>query len=358
MPIKQVGLQTSPHIRHTETVEVIMRNVVYALLPICLFSVYQFGISALAIIVVTTAACVLTEQFFCWMSEKPSTIEDYSAVITGILLALTLPPGFPLWMAAVAGFVGIALGKILFGGIGHNVFNPALVGRAFAQAAFPSAITTWTPAFANGRFSEFIPSSTALPFTTPAAVDQWSKQVVDSFSGATPLAMHKFDHVATSTFDLFVGTTAGSTGETSAILILLCGGYLALRNMLDWRIPASIFVGTIITSGIFFLANPEKFPSPIFMLFAGGMMLGAVFMATDMVGSPVTPIGTWIYGLLIGFFTVIIRLFGGLPEGIMYAILLGNAVAPLIEWVTQPKIYGDPRKFKKKAENPQGGKTS
>jgi electron transport complex protein RnfD len=187
-------------------------------------------------------------------------------------------------------------------------------------------------------------------------VDQWSKQVVDGYSSATPLAMQKFDHITTGTFDLLVGSTAGSVGETSAILILLCGGYLALRNMLDWRIPASIFVGTIITSGIFYLANPERFPSPVFMLFAGGMMLGAIFMATDMVGSPVTPLGTWIYGLLIGFFTVVIRLFGGLPEGIMYAILLGNAIAPLIEWVTQPKIYGDPRKFKRKADDHQGGK--
>ncbi len=336
-----VELQTSPHIRHTPSVDVIMRNVIYALMPICAFAIYEFGISALALIIVATAACVLTEHFFCWISDKPTTVGDNSAAISGILLALTLPPGFPLWMAAVAGFFGIGLAKVFFGGLGHNVFNPALVGRAFVQAAFPVAITTWTPALLPGRFAEFIPSTLTLPFALPAPVGEWSQQMAtDGFTGATPLALHKFEHVTTNMTDLFTGMTAGSAGETSALLILICGAYLVLRKMLDWHIPAAMLLGAFLTAGAFYLLDPEIYPHPVFMLFSGGLMLGAVFMASDMVASPVTPRGVWVYGLLIGFVTVIIRLFGGLSEGVMYAILLGNAASPLIEAVTQPKVYG------------------
>lgn len=344
MQYPTIGLQTSPHVRHHETVEIIMRNVVYALLPVCLFSVYQFGLSALALIVVTTGSCLLTEQLFCKLGKKSTTLDDWSAVVTGVLLSLTLPPGFPLWMAAVGAFVAIALGKVLFGGLGFNVFNPALLGRAFVQAAFPVAITTWTPAFAQGRFSEFIPSTLTFPFAIPPSVTEWSQRVaVDAFSGATPLALQKFDLVTTDTWGLFMGTTAGSAGETSAVLILLGGLYLTFRKMLDWRIPLAVLLGAFLTSGFFYLLNADKFPPPTFTLFAGGMMLAAFFMATDMVGSPVTPKGVWIFGLLIGFVTVIIRLFGGLSEGVMYAVLLGNAFAPLIDLITQPKIYGDPQ---------------
>ncbi len=339
--VPRIELRTSPHLKNAPSVVEIMRNVVYALVPICGYAVYQFGISALALIVVVTGACLATERFFNWMSEKPSTLGDWSAAITGLLLALTLPPGFPLWMGAVAGFVAIALGKAIFGGLGFNVFNPALVGRAFVQAAFPVAITTWTPPFAPGRFTEFIPSSLALPLMTPPPVGDWVKSLnVDAFSGATPLAEWKFEGITANTMDLFTGMTAGSTGETSALLILLCGAYLALRRMMDWRIPAAILLGAFVTAGLFYLQDAGRYPEPLFVLFSGGLMLGAVFMASDMVGSPVTPLGIWIYGLFIGFLTVIIRFFGGLPEGVMYAILLGNALAPLIESVTQPRIYG------------------
>lgn len=344
----KVEIRTSPHVRGAPSVADIMRNVVYALMPICLFSVYQFGISTLLLILATTLSCLLTEQFFCWMAGKPSTLGDYSAVITGILLALTLPPGFPLWMASVAGFTAIALGKVLFGGIGYNVFNPALVGRAFAQAAFPVAITTWTPAFAPGRLTEIIPSTLTKPFMTPPDVSAWIKShAADGFTGATPLALHKFEHTATSTLDLFLGTTAGSAGETSAVLILVCGAYLAARKMLDWRIPVAVLLGAALTETCFYLFDSSKYPDPLFMLFSGGLMLGAVFMASDMVASPVTPLGVLVYGLLIGFLTVIIRLFGGLNEGVMYAILLGNAAIPLIETYTQPTIYGARKKRKK-----------
>lgn len=344
-----IELRTSPHIHRPVTVEAIMLNVVYALLPIAAFAMLQFGASALCLIATCTAACVLTEHATCVFSKKTTSVGDYSAVITGILLGLTLPPGFPLWMGFVGGVVSIALGKALFGGIGFNVFNPALVGRAFLQAAFPVAITTWTPGGASGRFTELIPSTLALPLMKPSLASEWMARVsVDGFSGATPLALHKFDGLSTGLPELVFGMTAGSAGETSAILILLCGGYLVWKKMMDWRIPAAMLLGAFVTGSLFFILNSETYPNPFFILFSGGLMLGAVFMASDMVASPVTPVGVWIYGLLMGFLTVLIRLEGGLPEGVMYAILLGNAVSPMIDSLTQPRIYGA-----KKAGGPQ-----
>ena len=337
-----VQLRTSPHLRVKPPVPVIMRNVVYALLPVCAFSVYQFGISVLALLIISTGACVVTEHLISRLSNrKTSTINDWSATITGILLGLTLPPGFPLWMAAVAGFVGIAIGKMFFGGLGYNVMNPALVGRAFAQAAFTVPITTWVPYMSAGRFTQFIPSTLTPPFLKPTPIGEWLTQVApDGFSGATPLALMKFEQIGTDSVQLLLGTTAGSAGETSALLILLCGLYLIVRRMMNWQITFSVLLVAFLTSGLFYLIDPQTYPDPLFTLTTGGLMLGAVFMATDMVASPVTTRGVWIYGGMIGFITVIIRLFGGLNEGVMYAILLANACSPLISAVTQPRIYG------------------
>lgn len=337
----RIELRTSPHLKQPLSVEKIMRNVVYTLLPVCGWAVFAFGLSALLLILTTTLTCLLTEALFNRLAGRPDSLGDWSVTITGLLLGLTLPPGFPLWMAAVGGFVGVGLGKALFGGLGFNVMNPALVGRAFLQAAFPVAITTWTPAFAPHRFAEFIPSTMTLPFTRPPSTLEWSRQVaIDGFTGATPLSLQKFQYITTGTGDLFFGLTAGSLGETSAILILLGGIYLAGRRMMDWRIPPAVLGGAALTVLPFWLLDPQHYPSPVFTLFSGGLMLGAVFMATDMVASPVTPLGIWIYGALIGFLSVIIRLFGGLPEGVMYAILLGNAASPLIQMLTQPRVYG------------------
>jgi electron transport complex protein RnfD len=333
-----VELRTTPHLHAPDNVVVIMRNVVFALLPICAWSVWQFGLSALALILTTLASCLITERLF----NKANTLGDWSAAITGLLLALTLPPAFPLWMAVVAGFMAMALGKLLFGGLGMNVFNPALVGRAFVQAAFPVAITTWTPALFEGRFSQFIPGTFTAPFTIPPEVAEWNSQVaIDGFTGATPLGLHKFEGVSTSVLDLFLGNAAGSAGETSALLILLGGMYLAARKFLDWRIPLFILLGAGLSAALFHFIDPLQYPSAGFMLFSGGLMLGAWFMATDMVGSPVTPWGVVVYGLLIGILTVVIRLFGGLSEGVMYAILLANAATPLIEQFTQPRVFGE-----------------
>ena len=223
------------------------------------------------------------------------------------------------------------IGKFIFGGLGYNVFNPALVGRAVLQAAFPVAITTWYPAFVPGRFSVFSAATFTFPFMEPAT---------DGFTGATPLSAFKFDQVTTETSDLALGIITGSTGETCALLIILGGIYLAARNMMNWRIPVSILLMVYVLSGALYLIDPELYPEPLFMLFSGGLMLGAVFMATDMVASPLTPVGVWIYGAIIGLLVVVIRVWGGLPEGVMYAILLANAISPHIDKAIRPRVYG------------------
>jgi electron transport complex protein RnfD len=265
------------------------------------------------------------------LSGKASTLDDWSVTITGLIYGLTLPPGLPLWMVAVGGFVAVALGKALFGGLGLNPLNPALVGRAFLQAAFPVALTSWTPGLTTGRFVSLPSSTLTLPFTQP---------VYDGITGATPLALWKFDRVLTNTGDLALGFTSGSTGETSSLLILLGGVYLVARNMMNWRIPIAIFATVFGLSGILHLVDPQAYASATFMLFSGGLMLGAVFMATDMVGSQMTSAGCCVYGLLIGLLVVVIRVWGGMPEGVMYAILLGNAVSPHIDRLIRPTVYG------------------
>ncbi len=342
-------LRTSPHLISDRSVERIMKHVVLSMLPICAFSIWQYGLSALALLLTVTATCLLTERLLNRAANQPSTLNDWSAAITGILLALTLPPSFPLWMGVVAGFVAIAIGKALFGGLGNNVFNPALIGRAFVQAAFPVAITTWVPAFSAQRFSEFVPTTLTAPLMMPPDVGDWVKQqAVDAFTGATPLARWKFENVVASAYDLLTGVVTASAGETSAILILLCGAYLAVRKFMDWRIPVAILASAALTAWAFQLYNPAHYPAPTFVLLSGGLMLGAVYMATDMATSPITPLGVWIYGAVIGVVTVMIRYFGGLTEGVMYAILLGNALTPFIDRYTQPRVFGTRQQGKKK----------
>ncbi len=334
-------IRSAPHIKSPRSVEQIMRNVVLSLLPVCAFFVYQYGLSAAASILVVTAACLLTERLFVRLGGQAGDLSDYSATITGVLLGLTLPPGFPLWMGFVAGFTAIALGKALFGGIGFNVFNPALVGRAFVQAAFPAAIATYTPSFLPGRFTEFIPSSLAWPLMAPADTAAWLKGMqLDAWTGATPLAKWKFEGTLTDAGDLLTSLAGHMAVGPSPALILLCGAYLALRRFMDWRIPAAILGSAGLTAWLIYAIGGPKYPDPFFMLFSGGLILGAVYMATDMATSPVTPRGMWVYGGLIGVLTVMIRYYGGLPEGVMYAILIANAATPLIEQITQPTPFG------------------
>jgi len=304
-----------------------MWEVLYTLIPVLGVAFYFFGMSALLVSAAAVAGCILSE----WLFDKgKGTIRDGSAVLTGILLALCLPPGFPLWMSFLGGFVSIALGKSLWGGLGHNIFNPALLGRAFLQAAFPEAITTWTPP--GGPFFGVRGTNLALPF--------FKGQTVDAVSSATPLSQLKFSQEVTSTWDLFLGNISGSLGETCGLLLILAGVYLVARKIINWRIPVSILLTAALFSGILFWIDPQRYPSPQFTVLAGGLLLGAVYMATDYVTSPLTNRGLWIYGFGIGFLVVLIRVWGGLPEGVMYAILLMNAATPLINRYVKTRVYG------------------
>lgn len=329
--VKTLEIRTSPHILSGYSVDAIMFNVVLALLPAAAFAVYAFGIAALLTLFVAVGSCVATEHWVSKRSAGRSTIGDWSVVITGLLFGLTLPPGLPLWMTALGGVVCVALGKAAFGGLGQNPFNPALVGRAILQAAFPVSMTSWLDGVGPGRFSSLPSSTLTFPFASP---------VYDAVSGATPLAAWKFDHTTTSTWNLAMGLTNGSAGETSALLIGIGGAYLIARNMMNWRIPAAVLGAAAALSAALHFYNPAQYASPVLMLFSGGLMLGAAFMASDMVGSPMTNLGCWIYGAFIGTIVIVIRAWGAMPEGVMYAILLGNAISPQIDRLIQPRIYG------------------
>lgn len=307
---------SSPHIHEKETTPGIMLHVILALLPATVAAVYFFGLKALAIILTSIISAIITELLFLLGRKKSlDAILDGSALVTGLLLALTLPPTLSLSKTAIGAAVAIAIGKQVFGGFGDNIFNPALVGRAFLQAAFPVAMTTWTP--------------TRL------------MKGVDAVSFATPLGGFKFSHLLTAHKDLFFGNTGGSLGETSAILLLLGGLYLLVRRFIDWRIPTGIFATVFLFGGALWLANPQKYPDPIFHLLAGGLMLGAWFMATDPVTSPVAPAATWIYAAGIGVLIIVIRLFGGMPEGVMYSILIMNAFSPLLDRYLRRRMLGE-----------------
>lgn len=316
----------SPHIRKHDSTPRIMWNVVASLMPLVVAAAWFFGPSALLVIAAAVLGALATERGF----GKGGTIADGSAVITGLLLGLTLPAGMPLWMVILGAAFGMGFGKLIFGGLGYNIFNPALLGRAFLQAAFPVAITTW-PAL-GGSWWSLRGDNFAIPLMSP--------DVADIVTSATPLGLMKFEHRPTALWDLMLGTTGGSIGETAGILILLCGAFLAVRGYLNWRIPASIIATVAIFAGLLHTMNPSRYGSAMFMVFSGGLLLGAVFMATDMVTAPVTNLGRWIFGIGVGMLVVIIRVWGGLPEGVMYAILLMNAAVPFINRATQPTPFG------------------
>jgi electron transport complex protein RnfD len=326
MSDRELELAASPHLKAGVSTARIMWSVVGSLVPLVAASAWYFGYPALLVIVSATLGAVVTERAF----GPHGSLRDGSAAITGLLLGLALPAGLPLWMAFVGGAFGIGFGKAIFGGLGQNVFNPALLGRAFLQAAFPVALTTW-PAVGGG-WTATRGATFALPFTGGAAAD--------AVTAATPLGLWKFEGEATPLGALAIGQTGGSLGETASILILLGGAYLAWKRYLDWRIPAAVFGSVALLSAILSAIDPERYPGPLFMLFSGGLMLGAVYMATDPVTSPVTRAGAWIFGVGIGVLVVVIRSWGGLPEGVMYAILLMNALVPFIDRATRPRVFG------------------
>lgn len=329
MSAPRFELTASPHIKGPDSTPRIMWTVVASLAPVVAAATWYFGPSALLVLAASTLGCLVTERVL----GPGGTLRDGSAAITGLLLGLTLPAGIPLWMAFVGGVFAIGFGKLLFGGLGQNVFNPALLGRAFLQAAFPAALTTWPER--SGPWASLAGDNFALPLMAP--------DPVASVTAATPLGLMKFEGLDTEVARLALGATGGSLGETAAVLIVLGGGWLAMKKYLDWRIPVSILATVALLSALVRVFDPAS-PGPLFMLFSGGLMLGAVYMATDMVTSPTTPGGAWIYGVGIGALVVLIRLWGGLPEGVMYAILFMNALVPFIERSTQPRVFGTGRR--------------
>jgi electron transport complex protein RnfD len=322
-------LAAAPHMKSPVTTTRIMWTVVASLVPIIAAAAFYFGISALLVIAAATLGAVATERAF----GKPSATRDGSAVITGILLGLCLPSTFPLWAAFLGAVFGIAVGKTLFGGLGQNPFNPALIGRAFLHGSIPAGITSFAPPHTG--FWTVHPSNLAMPFMrVPEA---------DVITSATPLGLMKFDQQATPLRDLMIGNTGGSLGETAALVILACGLLLIWKGYVNWRIPAAVLGSAALFATITHAVAPA-YPTAVFTIFSGGLMLGAFYMATDPVTAPTTNAGRWVFGAMIGFLVILIRFWGGLPEGVMYSILLGNCMVPFINRATQQRVFGTSRR--------------
>ena len=309
---------SSPHAHSGASVQRIMLDVIIALVPAILVSLYFFGANAGKLLITCTAACLLTE-FLCRKAMKRDAgIGDLSAVVTGILLALNLPPSLPLPMAVLGSVAAIAIAKQLFGGIGYNPFNPALVGRAILLISFTGPMTTW---LAPGR-----------------------NMIISATTQATPLGILQeggtYEFPIQDALKFFIGDMSGSIGEVSAAALLLGGIYLLWRRCINWHIPV-FYIGTVaVFSTVLWLIDPGNNMPPHFHLLTGGLMLGAIFMATDMVTSPVTKKGMALFGASCGLLTIIIRRWGGYPEGVSFAILIMNSVTPLINRMTKPKLFG------------------
>ena len=310
-------VSSSPHVRSKDTTERIMLYVIIALLPTTLFGIYNFGYRALILILVTIASCVASEWIFNKIVHKKQTINDLSAVVTGLLLALNLPATLPWWEAVLGGVFAIVVVKCMFGGLGQNFMNPALGARCFLLNAFAANMTNFT---------------------------------IDSYTGATPLAaMRNGDPV--NTMDMLIGRTAGTIGETSAIAILIGAIFLILMGVIDLRIPASYII-TFIVFMLLFSGHGADWTYITAQLCGGGLMLGAFFMATDYVTSPITPMGQIIFGICCGIFTGLFRCFGANAEGVSFAIILSNILVPMIEKYTVPRAFG----MVKEAKKQEGGK--
>ncbi len=310
-------VSSSPHVRSKDTTERIMLYVIIALLPTTLFGIYNFGYRALILILVTIASCVASEWIFNKIVHKKQTINDLSAVVTGLLLALNLPATLPWWEAVLGGVFAVVVVKCMFGGLGQNFMNPALGARCFLLIAFAANMTNFT---------------------------------IDSYTGATPLAaMRNGDPV--NTMDMLIGRTAGTIGETSAIAILIGAIFLILMGVIDLRIPASYII-TFIVFMLLFSGHGADWTYITAQLCGGGLMLGAFFMATDYVTSPITPMGQIIFGICCGIFTGLFRCFGANAEGVSFAIILSNILVPMIEKYTVPRAFG----MVKEAKKQEGGK--
>ena len=319
----ELTISSSPHVHSPVTTQTIMRDVLIALTPALVGSIYFFGTRALLVTLVSVAACVLFEWAWCRLMKQHCKIYDLSAVVTGVLLAFVCPPTIPYWMIIIGDAFAILLVKMLFGGIGKNFVNPALAGRAF-MFSWPVAMSTWVKVgFANA----------AAPFGA-----------ADVVTAATPLSfMHQGRMPDVSIMDAFLGNVGGCIGETSALLLLIGLVYLLARKVLTLRIPLA-YIGTVaVLSFIFPMGNPNL-QWMAYQLFTGGLMLGAIFMATDYVTSPVTKLGQIVYGIGCGVLTIVIRYFGGYNEGVSYAILIMNCCVVLLDRIGRPTKFGAPKK--------------
>ena len=327
-------VSASPHVHSDRTSKKLMYDVVIALIPAFLVSLYVFGISAFIVTAVAVISCLLFEYLIQkYLMKANVTIGDGSALITGILLAFNLPPGLPIWMIIVGSLVAIGVAKLSFGGLGFNLFNPALIGRVFLLVSFPVQMTMW-----------------------PTAVEN-NTTIADAVTGATPLGMIKeglmfgdtmsaISAKIPSTLDMFLGITGGSIGEMSALALLLGGLYLLYRKVITWHIPVTMLVTMAVMTGIFWVIDPESYASPLIHILSGGALLGAFFMATDLVTSPMTKKGMIVFAIGIAVITVVIRLFGAYPEGVSFGIIIMNAFVPLINTYFKPRRFGSKIKAK------------
>lgn len=326
--MKKLLVSPAPHIYSDKNTRVLMRDVIIALAPTILVSIYFFGFSAIKLILVGVVSCMAVEFVLQkYLIKGPVTINDYSAALTGLLLALNLPPSAPWWVIFIGSIIAIGVAKISFGGLGQNIFNPALVGRVFLLISFPVIMTDWT-----------------IP-------DSWLRPDMDAVSGATPLAIVKeglangltldqlFAQNDFTYWEMLFARIGGSVGEISALALLLGFGYMLIRRVIKPHIPLSILGTIIVMTGIFWMIDPAHYTDPIFNLLTGGVLMGSIFMATDYATSPMTTKGMVIYGVGIGALTVLIRYFGAYPEGISFAILIMNGVVPLLNKYVKPKRF-------------------
>lgn len=312
----------APHVHSGDSVQKNMLNVVYALIPAYLVSLYYFGLGAFIVTTVAMVSCVAFEYLIQrFLLKQKTTVCDMSALLTGLLLAFNLPSNLPIWIIIIGALVSIGIGKMSFGGLGNNPFNPALVGRVFLLISFPVQMTTW-------------------PLPTP-----WSMSYLDAETAATPLAMMKghFGEIP-SNIDMFIGNMGGSLGEVSVIALLLGFGFMLFKRTITWHIPVVMLATVALLAGILHLVDPVAYASPLAHLLSGGLMLGAIFMATDYVTSPMSDLGKIIYAIGIGVITVVIRTWGAYPEGVSFAILIMNAATPLLNMYIRPKRFGEKKK--------------
>ena len=321
---------SSPHIRSNEDTRSIMLDVILALLPATAWAVYAFGFKALLLVVVSVVACVFWEWAYRKVMKKPQSIGDLSAVVTGMLLALTCTVNLPWWLLVIGAFFAIVLVKQLYGGIGCNFLNPALGGRAILVASYASFMGNW--ALPNSKLGVVVSSATPMQIMKEGTLEKWGELTANYSVG-----------------DMFMGNIGGAMGEVSALALLLGGVYLIIRKVISWHIPVGYIGAVAILSLVAAPAGIDNVQYMLYNVFGGGLMLGAIFMATDYATSPVTKKGQLIFGIGCGLFTVLIRYFGSYNEGVCYSIMVMNLLVPLIDKYTKPARFGVVKSDKKEA---------